>query len=399
MRLSAPDAHLTYCSNVHPGESLPEVEGVLFGPVRDVKRALSPASPFGVGLRLAARAADELAAAPALERVRSSLADAGLYVFTLNGFPYGAFHGTRVKENVYRPDWLEPERVRYTEVLARVLCELLPKGERGSISTVPGCFKPRAAEIESAPTAIARNVALAAAELVRIERERGQLIELALEPEPECLLETTAEAVTFLQEHLFRGEALAVLADACRCDRAQAEAALRRHVGVCLDTCHASVEFEAPLAAYQRLLAAGIRVPKIQISAGLRLAPATAERRRALAAFHNEVYFHQTVVRDGERLIRFVDVPDALASDLPETSEWRVHFHVPVFHGELGAFSSTQDDLLPLLAALRSAENCPHLEVETYTWDVLPERFRDVPVTDAVARELRWTLQGLGIHE
>ncbi len=398
MRLSVPNAQLTYCSNVHPGESLPEVEGVLGRYVAEVKRSLSPAAPFGVGLRLAARAADALAQAPDMERFRALLAEHDLYVFTLNGFPHGAFHGTRVKEQVYRPDWLEAERVRYTEVLARVLAELLPPGQAGSISTVPGCFKPRAVEANAA-RAIARHVALAAVELVRIERERGQLIRLALEPEPECLLETTSEAVDFFEEYLFRGDALDVVANACQFERAQAEAALRRHVGVCLDTCHASVEFESPLAAYQTLGAAGIAVPKIQISAGLRLAPATVERRQALAAFHNDVYFHQTVARDEGRLVRFLDLPQALESDLPETSEWRVHFHVPVFHAELGAFGSTQSDLLPLLAFLRNAPDCPHLEVETYTWDVLPERFRDVAVTEAVARELRWTLKALGIDE
>jgi sugar phosphate isomerase/epimerase len=378
-------AHFTYCSNVHPGESLPEVEALVRTHVTAVKRELAPDVPFGVGLRLSARAADELVETERLERFAAELEEAGLYVFTLNGFPHGAFHGTRVKENVYRPDWLEDERVRYTAVLGRVLARLLPEGVSGSISTVPGCFRPRDAE-PGASERIAGNVVRAAAELVRLERETGKFVALALEPEPHCLFETTSEAVAFFEEQLLPAAARAGFA----------EAVLRRHVGVCLDTCHASVEFEAPLAAFELLQRAGIAVPKIQISAGLRLAPATAERRRALAAFHNDVYFHQTVVRDGERLIRFLDLPEALASDLPESSEWRVHFHVPIFHDELGAFASTQSDLVPLLGALRQAPIVPHLEVETYTWDVLPERFRDVPVTEAVAREMRWALSALG---
>ncbi|HVJ21857.1 MAG TPA: metabolite traffic protein EboE [Polyangiaceae bacterium] len=380
-------AHLTYCSNVHPGESLAEVEGAIERHVVAVKRELSPAEPFGAGLRLSARAADELAGAERLARFASALQDAGLYVFTLNGFPHGAFHGTRVKEQVYRPDWLEAERVRYTAVLARVLARLLPDGVPGSISTVPGCFRPRGAE-SGVARQIAHNIARAAADLVQVERETGKFIALAIEPEPHCLLETTAEAITFFEEELLSRE----VQERSGLD----EATLRRTVGVCLDTCHASVEFEEPLAAFQSLLRAGVAVPKIQISAGLRLAPATAERRQALAAFHNEVYFHQTVVRDGARLIRFLDLPEALASNLPESSEWRVHFHVPIFHDALDTFSSTQSDLVPLLAALRDAPSCPHLEVETYTWDVLPERFRDVPLTDAIARELRWTLSALG---
>jgi sugar phosphate isomerase/epimerase len=381
-------AHLTYCSNVHPGESLSEVESAVARNFVAVKRELSPSAPFGVGLRLSARAADELAPAPRLERFADELAGAGLYVFTLNGFPHGAFHGTRVKEQVYRPDWLEAERLRYTAVLARVLARLLPEDVPGSISTVPGCFRPRGAE-PGVPRQIALNVVRAAADLVQVERETGKFIALALEPEPHCLLETTAEAVSFFEEQLLSAEVLG--------HAGLDEATLRRHVGVCLDTCHASVEFEEPLAAFELLQRSGIAVPKIQISAGLRLAPATAERRQALAAFHNDVYFHQTVARAGERLIRFLDLPEALASDLPESSEWRVHFHVPIFHDALGAFGSTQSDLLPLLSALRTVDGCPHLEVETYTWDVLPERFRDVPLTEAVVRELRWTLSALGL--
>jgi sugar phosphate isomerase/epimerase len=388
MRLTAiAGAHLTYCSNVHPGESLAEVEEAVERHVIAVKRSIAPAVPFGVGLRLSARAADELAAPEVLERFAEKLEAAGLYVFTLNGFPHGAFHGTRVKEQVYRPDWLEPERVRYTAVLARVLARLLPDGMSGSISSVPGCFRPRGAE-PGARRAVAENVARAAQDLVRLEQETGRFIALALEPEPGCLFETTAEAQTFFEQELFAPEVLT--------GAGLDEATLRRFVGVCLDTCHASVEFEEPLAAYQALRRAGIAVPKIQISAGLRLEGATPERRQALSAFHNDVYFHQTVARHGGRLVRFLDLPEALASDLPESSEWRVHFHVPVFHESLGAFGSTQRDLPPLLSSLRGAGECPHLEVETYTWDVLPERFRDVPLTEAIARELNWTLAVLG---
>jgi hypothetical protein len=169
-------------------------------------------------------------------------------------------------------------------------------------------------------------------------------------------------------------------------------------LGVCLDTCHASVEFESPLEAWQRLQVAGIVVPKVQLSAGLRLPSATPNALAALASFGNEVYLHQTVIRNGDQLLRYLDLPQALASQQPSpTSEWRVHFHVPIFLRELGLFESTQADLIPLLETLATVADPPHLEVETYTWDVLPERFRDVPIEQAIARELRFvqdTLQG-----
>jgi sugar phosphate isomerase/epimerase len=405
VKLDAPaGAHLTYCTNIHPGETWPEVQAALRTHVAGVKRRISPNAPFGVGLRLAARAADDLVNGPGvLDDAKRELDDAGLYVFTLNGFPYGSFHGTRVKERVYRPDWLEDERVRYTRSLGRVLAALLPENTPGSISTVPGCFHERAEP--GAARAIALNVARAAAELVGIERQTGKTIALALEPEPACLLETTDDALAFFERELFAPDVRRELGERIGIDAGRAEEVLRQKVGICLDACHASVEFERPVMALQKLRSAGILVPKIQLSAGLRIRSATAEALGELRAFDDGVYFHQTVVRIGSerdgaarRLRRFVDLPDAFraAPELGDGAEWRVHCHVPVFHAELGAFSSTQEDLFELLVL--ATELSSHLEVETYTFDVLPEALRDRPVVEAIARELEWVLAALALR-
>jgi sugar phosphate isomerase/epimerase len=367
--------------------------------VLGVKALVRPSAPFGVGLRLSAQAAGELEAPGALEKARAELDGAGLYVFTLNGFPYGAFHGTRVKERVYRPDWLEDERIRYTASLARVLARFLPEAIPGSISTVPGCFSERAEG--DAPRRIAKAVARSAAELVRIEREEGRHIALALEPEPACLLETTDDAIAFFEHELLSADVIGGFAEAVGVSPSQGESLLRRHVGICLDACHASVEFERPIMALQKLRSAGIGVPKIQLSAGLRLPSATPEALEKLRAFDDGVYFHQTVVRMGEEregssrnLRRFVDLGDAfaLAHELLG-AEWRVHFHVPIFHDRLGDFSSTAEDLRELLVL--ATELSSHLEVETYTFDVLPSEFRDRPVTEAIAAELAWVSTAL----
>jgi sugar phosphate isomerase/epimerase len=393
MRLPAlGGAHLSYCTNIHPGESFTEVDTILRSFVPEVKRKVAPREPFGVGLRLAARASAELERPGSLERMREALAASQLYVFTLNGFPYGEFHGTRVKERVYRPDWLEEARVGYTNSLARVLALLLPEGVNGSISTVPGCFAAR--NVSGSARGIALNLARAAGELVQIERDQGKSIALALEPEPACFLETTDEAVRFFQQELWHHEVITFFARLTGLDAKGAERALRRHVGVCLDTCHAAVEFESPRAALGRYLGAGIQVPKIQISAGLSLTP-SAENLVALRAFEDTVYLHQTVTRSpaGE-LTRYVDLADAFASPAAAlAAEWRVHFHVPVFETNLGAFSSTQAELLDLL--IEAPELSPHLEVETYTFDVLPAEYRAASVTEDVARELRFTLDAL----
>jgi len=387
--MTAPRVHLGYCTNIHPAESWAETRALLAGPVRDVKSATGEGGAFGVGLRLAARAAYELDQAGVAAEVRAELAEAGLYVFSLNGFPYGAFHGTRVKEAVYRPDWLEDERLRYTSALARVACDLLPPELEGSISTVPGAFAERAPSATERRR-IARNVAASAAELVSIERERGRTLRLALEPEPACLLETIAETVDFFERELCSAEVLDELARLTGSPREGAETLLRRHVGVCLDTCHAAVEFESAREALATLAARGIAVPKIQLSAGLRVDRASPAALALLEGFSDDVYLHQTVVRSQGQLTRFLDLPEALAAAprFANDAEWRVHFHVPVCEASFGLLSSTQADLEELL--LGAPELAPHLEVETYTFGVLPEAHRNVTMTESIARELAW---------
>jgi hypothetical protein len=328
-----------------------------------VKARVAPDEPFGVGLRLSALAATELL--PVAGDLRRWLDERGLYVFTINGFPYGPFHGTPVKEQVYRPDWLEPERLAYTNLLADVLVELLPDGVDGTISTAPGCFRARAGG--DAETRMADQLARSAEYLEAVEQRTGKHVMLAIEPEPCCTMETLAEAVTFFERHHLD----------------------RDHVGVCLDACHAAVEYEDLDAALAALARARIAVAKVQLGAGLRVAPVDHVAREALLPFAEGVYLHQVVARRGEELVRFVDLPDALA-DRREFDEWRVHFHVPIFRRELGAMTSTQPFLEDLLATHRRAPISTHLEVETYTWDVLPPEFRDEPIVDAVARELAW---------
>jgi hypothetical protein len=195
---------------------------------------------------------------------------------------------------------------------------------------------------------------------------------------------------------LWSERALSRFGQLVRVDRAQAEARLRRHVGVCLDACHAAVEFEPALSTFRTLRAEGIAVPKIQVSAGLALPADDARAREALAEFADDVYLHQVVIRgaDGE-LRRHLDLPLALEAERGRyhDGEWRIHFHVPVFERELGSFASTQPEVQELLAHADLSES--HLEVETYTFGVLPERYRALGVTDAVSRELRWTLDVL----
>ncbi len=389
MRLSGELGLLAYCSNIHPGESWPELRRVLDERVAKVKALASPDAPMGIGLRIAAIAAEALEAPAARAELKALLERHGLEVWTVNGFPYGPFHGTAVKAEVYQPDWRSPHRLAYTNRLADLLADLLPEGGFASLSTVPGTFKPLAAGNESVMAdAMVQHVA----HVMRLEARTGRTVALAIEPEPFCFLETIAETVAFFERHLFSERAVATLAELAGVDRNVAARALPRHLGLCYDVCHAAVEYEDADASLDTLAAAGIPIHKLQLSAALRVPRVDRAARRALAAFAEPTYLHQVIARKADGTLEgHLDLPLALergaASD---GEEWRVHFHVPIFAERLERFATTQPFLEAILERHRRRPLTRHLEVETYTWDVLPEAHRGVPVEVAIARELAW---------
>jgi hypothetical protein len=376
--------HLAYCTNVHRGENWTETFAALERHVLPVRRRVAPGRSYAIGLRLGQRAAVELAHPATLLAFQRWLEANDCYVFTINGFPYGSFHGTRVKEQVYAPDWSTPERVAYTQQLFDLLVKLLPPGVAGSVSTVPASFKGFVAAEPGRRAAIFKNLTTCGRAIAALAEKSGRDLHLGLEPEPCCLIETTEETVAFFND--WRAGERAVEAEG-----------LLRHVGVNYDCCHLAVEFESASAGLDRLVAAGLRLSKLHLSSALRVKP-DAVGRKALEAFIEPVYLHQVVVGQGHDVRRrFVDLPDALADPEPSRldDEWRVHFHVPL-HASPGApFLDTRDHLTEALDWLQAHRGaCAHLEMETYTWEVLPTALR-LPIEDQLVREYEWTLGAL----
>ncbi|MHC4885900.1 MAG: hypothetical protein ACYTGH_12535 [Planctomycetota bacterium] len=267
---SRPDCQLTYCLNVHPGVHLTDVEHAIFDRAKQVYQRLGtlcPADPpFGIGAWFSATAIEELEASNGVANLSRRLDDAGLRIFTLNGFPFGSFHGERVKEAVYRPDWSCPERRDYTLRLARAFAALLPEGGSGPISTVPVTYGAWATDAVLGSSA--RNLAETVVALHRLEEETGRSIQLALEPEPDCHLESSAGAVRFWREWI---QAVgADLIDSVPGLKGRGEALLSRHLGLCLDMSHLAVVGEDPLAAMAGLREAEIPLLKLHISAALK---------------------------------------------------------------------------------------------------------------------------------
>ena len=371
-----PPVHLTYCLNVHPGESWAESFSAIREYALGVRDRVARDEPFGLGLRLSARAAGQLGQADALREFKAFLDAEGLYVFTINGFPYGRFHATAVKEDVYRPDWRSPARRDYTIRLAHVLAELLPDGVAGSISTVPVSYKPWIKSEVDLTRAIDMLTG-AAGHLAGIRKRTGKDIRLALEPEPDCYVETSDEAIAFFTGPL----------------RDRVDDAARRQIGLCFDTAHMAVEFEDPAESISRLQAADVRIGKIHLSAAIRLEP-TPEALARLESFAEGVYLHQVKARRTSGEIRsFADLPEALAAEPEDWDEWRVHFHVPLFFESDGLLSSTADLLTGEFAETIAGGATDHLEIETYTFDVLPDDLRPTDVTESIAREYEWVLE------
>lgn len=372
---------------MHRGEDWPDNFQAIKRYALKVREQLAPEKPFGLGLRLSAQAVWQLTQPGVLTYFKQFLDENQLYVFTINGFPYGNFHSERVKEEVYKPDWFTQERFDYTLALIHVLAELLPQHLPGSISTVPGAYcEPETADRDRQP--LYNHLAEIAYTLYRYHQRYGKEIVLAIEPEPDCYLGSTAEAIRFFKEELFPA-ARTYLAKKYRIDGG----IISRYVGICFDACHAAVEFEDPVASLQALQAAGIRLGKIQLSAAVK-APINPQTIESLRHLCEPVYLHQSrcKVHGDAELHRFRDLSPEVLQTLVQWQgeEVRTHFHVPVYFQEHAGLFSTSDLLSP--SFLRACINSGVMayELETYTFDVLPASLKTTDPVASIVAEYRW---------
>jgi hypothetical protein len=373
--------HLAYCTNIHRGETWPETFASLKQHTLAVREKVCPHKPFAIGLRLSDQAARELYDPKILLEFQRWLEKNDCYVFTINGFPYGQFHGVRVKEQVYAPDWTSPGRLAYTNRLFDLLAKLVPAGIEGSLSTVPGSFK-EFIKHNAQKKLIRENIFRCVEHLSRLGEKSKRTLHLGLEPEPLGLLENSSETISFFEQ--LRAEN-------------KNDPRLAEFLGVNYDTCHFAVEFEEPRKAIAAMQKAGIKISKLHLSSALKTKPTTGARA-ALKKFSDDVYLHQVIARGANGKLKFYrDLPDALAAKNSLFSdEWRIHFHVPLHAPAAPPFENTNDHLLGVLDLL--AENpklCSHLEMETYTWEVLPPELKSRSVVEQLVAEYDWTLARL----
>ncbi len=390
--------HLSYCTNIHPGESWKDHFNALKSNFPAIHQEVCGNQAMGIGLRLSNSASSDLQDTAELNEFKEWLKINNAYVFTINGFPYGNFHHAVVKDQVHAPDWTRKERVDYTLRLFRILSDLLPDGMEGGISTSPLSYRFWFSEKEAfqnATLAATHNIIAVAEELIGISQRTGVKMHLDIEPEPDGILESASEFIDWYEQVLLP-LSKEILPGRLNISSEETEVLIKEHICLCYDVCHFAIGYESHVKLVELLGSKGIRVGKIQISAALKAdIPANPEFRseiaKAFASYNEPTYLHQVVARkeDGH-FVRYRDLPEAL-DDYPNplVREWRAHFHVPVFVRDLGMLQSTQDDISEVLKIQKSRPFTDHMEVETYTWEVLPNELK-LPIADSIVRELNW---------
>jgi hypothetical protein len=393
--MQTPYGHLTYCSNIHTGEGWQEHFMELIKNIPRIKRAVLFNAKMGIGLRLANQASIELSEPIYLELFKNWLAENDCYVFTMNGFPYGGFHDTVVKDNVHSPDWTKLERVDYTNRMFEILAKILPDDMiEGGISTSPLSYRfwwKDADELEEATRIATQNILSVVDNLLIIKEKYNKILHLDIEPEPDGILENSDEFIDWYNNVLLpMGEEHFMKKGF---SKSESQEIIRTHVQLCFDICHFGVSYEEPQEVIDKLISQDIRVGKIQISSALKIDFSTDEMAKieAIAKYDEPTYLHQVVAkkRDGS-VEKFRDLKPALeAFEMGKYAEWRVHFHVPLFLEKYNLLSSTQSEIVKTLNIQKQKPFTNHLEIETYTWGVLPSEFQ-MSLNESIIREIEW---------
>ena len=397
MKLSGTLGHLTYSTLVHAGDNWDQMRASVEEFVPQVKKRLGVEGKFGVSLRISGDSQKTLSeSAEARSALKKFLDDEGLYVFTINAFPYGPFKGQRVMERVYEPDWTTNQRVEYTKAIADILVDITDADTSPSIQTAPLAFAPNVSD-DNYIARFTTSVFEVLAHLYHLEARTGRRVKLSIEPEPACYLETTDETVAFFKERMYAPTGVAELANIAQIPLSEAEGAIKRYLGIVFDIGHQSVGFEDIPQSLEKLVNAGIPIFKLQEAAALWVESLSLDIVPELRRFTDTIYLSQTSLKTADGIVKYLNLGEALDAyeANPVPTEMRTHFHVPVFLEEIGPFKTTRFAVQQALAMHRKQPLSDHLEIETYTWDVLPAELKTGDIVDYVSRELEFVMKEL----
>ncbi|GAA5222238.1 metabolite traffic protein EboE [Membranihabitans marinus] len=385
--------HLTYCSNIHSGEQWEDHFQQLKENFPTIHQKTYPQNKMAIGLRISNAASITLTQEEYLQELKEWLKTNNSYVFTMNGFPYGNFHKTKVKDQVHFPDWTTIDRLNYTLRLFKILSTLLPDNlSSGGISTSPLSYKYWISSSEDTEEVFRKATAniIEVLKFLHLHKiETGQSLHLDIECEPDGLLSNSSDYITWYNEYLLPMAAKQFE----ELPYSQVKAITNNHIQLCYDICHFAVEFEDPQEAIHSLKRNNLTIGKVQISSAMemKISGNIQEKLRRIKDFDEPVYLHQVVIQlPNHSTSRYQDLSKALINeDIREGDIWRIHYHVPIFQEKYGLLESTQSYITETLKILVREGLCDHYEVETYTWEVLPDEIQN-SLNESIAREIKW---------
>ena len=386
--------HLTYCSNIHSGEDWKSHFENIKKYVPRIKKQVSPNKSFGLGLRLSNLASKELNFRNNLIDFKNWLDQENIYVFTMNGFPYGDFHGKKVKDLVHEPDWTSQKRIDYTKRLFDQLAYLLPKKINGGISSSPISYKLWFKNNDDKNKALikgAENMLEIVIYLYQIEKKTRKYLHLDIEPEPNGLLENSDDVINFFQNFLYP-IGIKKIKSKLKLNEKKAKECIQKYLTICYDICHFSLAYEDPIHTFNKFKTYQIKVGKIQVSSALKIIFNKNNENiiwNSLKKFDEPIYLHQVTEFKNDKVKTFKDLPE-LFSNQKSFKELRAHFHVPIFLEKFDYLYSTQDHILKVIDYINIDKTlCEHLEIETYTWEVLPSSLK-TEIASSIIREIEW---------
>ncbi len=361
--------HLCYCLNIFRPFKSPAELDILFKKIKALKKELSQpdSESFAIGIWVNKNFLAFLEEQKNLNTLKEKMEQEKIYTYSFNVFPFEQFHDASIKEKVYFPDWMENARVDFTCRAARLLSRLIPDEVQGSLSTVPGTYTDKISKHNL--SVIQKNFLKTGQFLASLFQDTGKKILLAVEPEPDCLWSSARDFTDFYSTHLaeFPNKA--------------------EYIGICYDTAHHELAEDGPGKQFDYCIINNVNIAKIQFSSALG-SPENSSKDE-LAKFADEVYLHQTKIFKNNKIIaKFADLPHALAK-ADRNLHWKIHYHIPLYVNKMphGLIAEKHELETVLKKCKEKPEICSNLEIETYTYDILPNNVKISPIEKSMAEE------------
>jgi hypothetical protein len=384
---------LSYCTNIHFGESWEEVFYILKFHSRKLRNAFLKMDQFGIGLRLSNSSIINLSKSSFFFDFLFWLKINNFYIKSVNGFPYSFFGSNYIKDNVYLPDWSNFKRYIYSRRIIILFSNFLNKNNFGGISTLPLSYKYFFCNY-SYNNLYIKSIKYLYSLLILLNDiyvNNKIFIHLDIEPEPDCVVSNTLDYINFFKKWLLDRIILYFL-------KKKIHMFILNYFRICFDICHSSVEFESICQSFNSIFLFNIKFGKFQISSSLKIDKMNFYNSYVFSYLPETPYIHQVYGKTFyDNIITYKDI--SLAHILlykKKIVEYRIHYHVPIFFDKYEIFESTQQYIIEFFKLLKKRNAFYIFEIETYTFDILP-CYLKLNILYSLKREYDWVIKNLFI--